>query len=312
MFCILIATPPPDATSAAAVEDAAASSSRCSWSCCWSSRSRPRPAPRPRRAQAGCLVSCSSRRLLASILPRPTLREHAARWSESGPRSSVRRRPTARSDRAKTWSTLWPATCVEARRRAGARVLRSPPSTTGAPADQRGRACCAASRRRPAPAPRSAPGRAGCTTHQPRSQAHAVHHAPLGPARAACATRCSRDRLAAHEDRVGAAAPGLDRRRAGARAAQREQRQQPVARGQRGARARPRTRGRARRPPRRHLLQQRDVPLPSGEPRGEVGRAARAARRAPSGRGRGSRSGPSIAVTYPPAPCRATSSPAPS
>ena len=45
------------------------------------------------------------------------------------------------------------------------------------------------------------------------------------------------------------------------------------------------------RPPRQHLLQQRDVPLPAREQRRELGQQRVAASRASSGRGRGSRSG---------------------
>ena len=139
-------------------------------------------------------------------------------------------------------------------------------------------------------------------------QAHAVHHPPLGP-RAQRAQPMLGHALAAHEDRVGAAAPGLDDVRAPPRERARE-RQQPVARGERGARARPAGAAQRRRPPRRHLLQQRDVPLPAGESRGEVGQqvARRVGDRAPVEEVPGQHQHRDVSSP----PCRVTSSPAPS
>ena len=97
-----------------------------------------------------------------------------------------------------------------------------------------------------------------------RRAAHAVHHAPLGPQRQ-LALAVLGDRAAAHEDRVRAAAVGLEQVgvAGGDRAPQRR-----AAQLREVARCAPPRRSRApsgRRPPRRHLLQQRDVPLPAGE-----------------------------------------------
>ena len=114
--------------------------------------------------------------------------------------------------------------------------------------------------------------------------------APLGPPREP-RVRCSAIAAAAHEDRVGAAAVGLDEvgPRSATRAPQRQQRSCASQR-RRAARAPPRARER-RRPPRRHLLQQRDVPLPAGQRARELVEQRRARPAAPRGRGRGSRSG---------------------
>ena len=206
--------------------------------------------------------------------------------------------PPARSRRARTWSTPWPPTCVEARRATGSAHVEVAAEHDGRAARPRARRV----RGQRDVGLRARLGvRLGVQVADPPRRAPGARRGP----RAARATsagvrrRCSAIALAAHEDRVGAAAPRLDQV-GPAPAAQRRQRQQPVARGQRGARARAARAAERRRPPRRHLLQQRDVPLPR--------RRARAAKSASSvarrvgdraRRGRGSRSGRSIA-TYPP------------
>ena len=171
----------------------------------------------------------------------------------------------------------------------GARRLRSPPSTTGAPADH---SVAVGAARSTSACARASECAWACRlhTHQPRSR------------RTPCTTRRSGQRaqraqavlahaLAAHEDRVGAAAPRLDEvgaalvRPSGRRAAA------SCARSARCARW-PGTRARARAattaaPP---AAGRRPTPIRRAGRRSR--RAARAARRGPSGRGRGSRSGP--------------------
>ena len=112
--------------------------------------------------------------------------------------------------------------------------------------------------------------RRGVEVHDPADprQRDPVHHAPFRPLRQ-LADPVLADRHPAHEDRVAAAAVRGDQVRVAPRErAPREERE--VARGQRHPRARPAGRAEGARPPRRHLLEQRDVPVPGRDRAAEL------------------------------------------
>ena len=145
-----------------------------------------------------------------SILPEATLAPAPAAWSDSVPRSSVRPGPPARSRRTRTWSTPWPATGVEAGRPRLARVevaaehhaARRPPSASAVAAASADVGLRARLGVRPA----------ACRLHDPRRRARGARRAPRAAraSGAACGRGARAIAVAAHEDRVGAAAAGLD------------------------------------------------------------------------------------------------------
>ena len=171
----------------------------------------------------------------------------------------------------------------------------SPPKISGAPAAQRARA----RDRRPRVGQRERL-RVVLRVHvddPPVREPHAVHPARLRPA--------PQPRGAVLEDPRRArgsrcAPPPPDFRMSGLRVGDRPpQRQQPVARRElRALLCAPAAAREHRRPPRRHLLQQRDVPLPAGERGGELAQQRAAGRRHRAAVDRGSRSGPARAGPY--------------
>ena len=197
---------------------------------------------------------------------------------------------------------------LEAGRRPDARVLRSPPEHDGRARRPRGRRLRGQSDVGLRAAPRSAPGRAGC---RPTSRAPGARRAP----RAARATRAACGRgarlTASPRTRIALAPPPQDLMTSGRRRAAQRERGRSQLREVSAVRAlAPLARPELGRPPRRHLLQQGDVPLPSGEPRGEVGEllARRVGHRAPVEEVPGQDQHRYVSSP----PCRATSSPAPS
>ena len=207
MFCILIATPPPAARPRPTSTRLGRRTPSCSRSC---RRCSPQPAAaraqRPRRAGAGDSVSCPSRRLLASILPRQ------------------RRRAPARGPKPAAVAAYAPAppACSRAHEDVVDAVAAGVPKPGGdgvarveVAAEHDGRAARPArrgrarrARRRPARGPRSAPGRAGCRPTCRRSRRTRVHHAPLGPAAQPCARGARRSR--SPRTRIALAPPPQD------------------------------------------------------------------------------------------------------
>ena len=216
------------------------------------------------------------------------------RWSDSGPRSSVRAGAATSASRTRTWSTLTGRRDYDSRR-AGARGVEvAAQHDVGAPADQRDRG-----RRRPA---RSACARGlgvrlGVQVADPPAVAPGARRAPRA-ARATCRsvrTRCS---ATSPRTRIALAPPPQDLIEVGAGAAR--------ARGAGSSQLREVSAVRALAPARaaelggHHGGTSCSSATSHSQPasaRGELGRCSeRPARRAPSGRGRGSRSARSIAT----------------
>src|SRR6185503_14456657 len=104
---------------------------------------------------------------------------------------------------------------------------------------------------------------------EPAGELDPVHRAPLGPLRQ-LERAVLRDRVAADEHRVAAAA--VRGQQIGVAGAQRPAEEEPgVARGQHHPPVRAARPAERPRPPRRHLLEQRDVPRPARERAGELG-----------------------------------------
>ena len=195
-------------------------------------------------------------------------------WSDRRPRSSTSRRPAAGRPSLNRWSTWLPPRCTSPGSSGGRERLTSPPKTSGAPAAQRMRV----------PGRRERVGQRELLRVVLRvdvdgpavREADAVHPARLGPA--AEPLGAVLEDLAAHEDRVRPAAVGLQDVRV-ALGDPAPHRQQPVARGELRALLRAGRPGQRRRPPRRHLLEQRHVPLPAGEGGRELVQQVAAGRR---------------------------------
>ena len=210
-------------------------------------------------------------------------------WSDSAPRSGSSGAPGRAQAVAEHVVDAVAAERLEARRRRRADVE------------------VAAEQRRPAagPARASRPRRARCRparalgrvhlrveVRAPRPVRRARRRGRRGARASGAAARCgARRSRPAPRTRIAFAPPPFDLMRSGQRSAiARRSGEQRVARGQRRARLGVAGARERRRPPRRDLLQERDVPVPARERGGELGAQIAPARRAPRGRGRGSRS----------------------
>ena len=177
------------------------------------------------------------------------------------------------------WSTSRSAT-DRSPSTSGRRRLKSPPNTSGrSPAQPR-----AAARGDRDVAPRAlwrVRGGVEVDDPHPAGELDAVRPASLRdaaePHRRWATIRSARARIAL-------APPPLDLIRSGHRTATPGARQQRIARGEDRCLLTVAAAGQRLGPPRRYLLQQRDVPFPAGERAGEVAPACRVLTRAPNGR----------------------------